>query len=120
MVCAIKGIASPYSYLAVGATNQDSQVVKDCGGVVSAIMAFTTNAVPVYVKLYDQATLPTASDTPVQRLMLPANTSGAGFVMAFPLVLGFNNGIAHRICGGLADADTTPVSSGAVLNLTYE
>jgi hypothetical protein len=112
------GGATAYSYIASGASNQDAQNVKSSAGQVYQITGFNTNSTPVYVKLYN-GTSPTSASTPVQRLMIPGNTAGAGFVIPFSGGLAFSTAISHRITGALADNDTTAVSSGCVINLAY-
>lgn len=114
------GGATPYHYLAAGAANQDSTVVKASPGQVYSIAGFNTNSTPVYLKLYDKATGPLSTDTPAHTLLLPGNTNGAGMVLPLPVGMAFSNGISFRITGGMADSDATAVASGAVIDITYK
>jgi hypothetical protein len=64
-----------------------------------------------------------ATHTPVLRFAVPANasSSGAGFVFNIPQGLAFGNRIQYAITTGVADTDTTAISSGeAVVNIAYK
>src|ERR1035437_2248215 len=79
---ATAGGATPYSYVAAAALNQDSTVVKNAAGQLYAIAALSTIAALRFLKVYDKASAPTSADTPVLRLPIPANAStGAGLVL---------------------------------------
>jgi hypothetical protein len=73
------------------------------------------------LKLYNKATAPAETDTPLVTLALQASAS-------FALTLGdgqgldFNTGIGYRMTTGSADADTGALSSGDVLgfNILYQ
>lgn len=114
------GGATPYHYLAAGAANQDSTIVKASAGQVYSVAGFNTNSTPVYLKLYDKATGPVSTDTPIHTLLLPGNTNGAGMILPLPVGMAFSTGISFRITGGMADSDATAVASGAVIDITYK
>lgn len=77
--------------------------------------AFTTDATPIYVKLYDKVTAASESDTPVHRTGVPANATaalGAGNnkgPWAKPIAL--INGLSVRVVTGLADASDAAVTT---------
>lgn len=111
------GGETPYSYIAAASANQDSQVIKASPGQVYGWQLFNTTAAIRYVKVYDKATAPISTDTPVKRFMLPAGGGASGIVN-----LGgkFLSGIAFRITLGYADADANAVTAGDVLvNFDY-
>lgn len=76
---------------------------------------YTIDATPVYVKIYDKATAPSESDTPIHRTGVPANstsTLGSGnnkgiWEKCIPLV----NGLGVRAVVGIADADDTALTT---------
>lgn len=115
------GGASPYSYISAGTSNQDSQVAKNGAGQLYALYLTNINAAVRYVKIYDKATGPTSSDTPVLRLAVPGNAAGAGGAVPIPPGCVFANGISIRITTGSADNDTGAAATGDVLvNLFYK
>ncbi len=116
------GGATPYSYLASAAANQDSAIVKGTPGQLhNAIVAFNLNAAARYLKLYNKATGPTSADIPVQRLLIPGNTAGAGFSIPLPKAMEFTAGISLRITTGIADNDANAVAANeVVVNLSYK
>lgn len=70
-----------------------------------------------FVKLYDKATAPTASDTPVMTIELPASSTS-------PLSVGqgieFLTGIGIRATNLVADNDNTaPSTNDVVVNIGY-
>jgi hypothetical protein len=70
-----------------------------------------------YVKLYDKASAPSASDVPKLTIALPANSAanvlaGAG--------IDFTSGIGLRVTTGVADNDTgAPTTNDVIINLFY-
>lgn len=97
--------------------------VKNAPGRVKHISAFNNSANIAYLKLYNSASAPTAgSGTPVRRMLIPGNTSGAGFEAEFGADgLLFSAGIGYTLVGGIADNDATAVAANAFLiNIDYE
>lgn len=98
--------------------------VKSSAGTVYGITVFNMTASPFYIKFYDETTsVNRATDTPVLRFAVPANasSSGAGFVFNVPQGLAFGNRIQYAITTGVADTDTSGISSGnAVVNIAYK
>lgn len=73
-----------------------------------------------YVKLYNKATAPASTDTPVMVLALPA-ASAANILGAAESSLNmFPLGLGVRSSTGIADADNTaPTANDVVVNLFY-
>lgn len=110
---------TPYSL--IGANTTNATVLKAAGGKVGLITAFNLAATPVYLKLYDKASTPAETDTPVQRYMIPGNAAGAGFVIPMPVEgIAFFSGITFRLVTGIADNDTgAPTASQQLVNIGY-
>lgn len=98
--------------------------VKSSAGTVYALTVFNMTASPFYIKMYDVAgSVNRASHTPVLRFAVPGNatSSGAGFVFNVPQGIAFSNRIQYAITTGVADTDTSGISSGnAVVNIAYK
>lgn len=98
--------------------------VKASAGTVYGITVFNMTASPFYIKFYNETTsVNRATHTPVLRFAVPANasSSGAGFVFNVPQGLAFTSQIQYAITTGVADTDTTAISSGdAVVNIAYK
>jgi hypothetical protein len=101
--------ALTYRNLDLGATGQ---VIKAGPGHLLGYYIANNASAARYVKVYDKATAPTAANTPVMTLCLPA-TSAAN-VLA-DVGLDFPAGISVRATTGLADADTGAPSAGDVV-----
>ena len=86
------------------------------GGIFDLTMSNTSAAIR-YVKLYDKATAPTASDTPVRTYFLPPS-----WTIVVPISDGINyvNGISIRASTGVADSDNTaPSANDVIVNIGY-
>jgi len=71
-----------------------------------------------FVKLYDKATAPLSTDTPLVTIMMPANS--AANVIA-PCGINTVNGIGIRGTQLVADTDTTaPSTNDLVVNIFYK
>ncbi len=115
------GGLSAYSYIAAASSNQDSQNPKGSAGQLYGYNLTNVSASIRYVKIYNKATGPTSADTPVLRLTLPGNASGAGCNTSFESGIAFSSGIGIRITTGQADSDTGAVTAGdVVVNLWYK
>ncbi len=109
-----EGGATPWRDLSLQVTGANATTVKS--SLFSLVMANTTAAL-VYVKLYDKATAPTSSDTPVQTIAIQANSTLA---LSFPVAMAFANGIGLRATTGVADADAgDPGTNGMIVTATY-
>lgn len=106
---------TPYRILSLGTTGQ---VVRNTAGEVVFMHVMNTHASAwAYLKLYNKATAPTDSDTPVYTLALaPANA----FVLSLVRGLGgFSAGIGARATLNAADGDTNAPTSAVVVNLAH-
>lgn len=94
--------------------------LKANNGEITHLHAFNKGAAAVYCRLYDKATAPAETDTPVWRGIIPGNTAGAGAALGFPLKMKFETGIGIRVTGGIADNDTTVLVANEVcVNVGY-
>tara|TARA_R110000868_G_scaffold64453_10_gene193512 strand:- start:610 stop:1293 length:684 start_codon:yes stop_codon:yes gene_type:complete len=115
------GGSTPYSYIAAAAANQDSTIVKASAGQLYAISAISVIGTLLYLKVYNKATGPTSSDTPLLRFPIPASTTGAGYTFAFPEGAAFSAGISFRITTGIADSNTgAATANDCIVNLIYK
>lgn len=107
------GGADPYSFLTTTAAVSTGVPVKASAGQVYTVDMFNTSSTPVYVRLYNQTTTPASTDDAniKWRGIVPGSTAGAGFVKAWPLGLAFGTGIGIRWSAGIADTDTTVLTS---------
>ena len=71
--------------------------------------------------MYNKATTPSSSDTPIYRGVIPANNSvGAGFIQPIIIGVGMSAGISYRVTGAIADNDTTALTANTILvNVAY-
>lgn len=104
------GAASTAKIVAAASTN--AAVVKASAGRVVGWQLQNTTASPVYVKLHNQATTPTAGASVFAPIAIPANgkseyVSEAG--------IAFGTGIGITIVTGAADTDSNPVAANAVI-----
>lgn len=113
------GGLTPYSLISAATVNDTN--VKGSAGQVYSVQVFNANVAIRYLKLYDKASAPTSSDTPVKRWAIPGNSAGAGIVSHWPQGIAFASGIGFRITTGSADTDTGGVAAGEILlNLDYK
>lgn len=108
---------------AIAPNNTTGVVVKATPGVITGIQVGGIGSAPAYLKLYDKATAPTGSDTPVKRILIPAAATAAnGQMIAIdaPVGIKFAAGISYRVTTGIADNDTTaPAASTFLINIDY-
>lgn len=92
-------------------------VIKSAAGDILDLTMSNASAALRYVKLYDKATAPTASDTPVRTYMLPI---GATVVVPATDGIHFANGISIRATTLVADNDNTaPTANDVIVNIGY-
>lgn len=103
------------------ATN-NTTLVKGGAGQLYHYSATNNTATVAYLKFYDATTAIAGSGTPVWRVAIPGSSSGGGgIVEEITNGLVFSNGIAFVTTGGIADADTSVVTAGALLvNVGYK
>jgi hypothetical protein len=101
--------------------NTTAIVVKATPGQMYGLECFNNSGTIAYVKIYDAASATAGSGTPVDRKMCVSSTSGAGFVVPFPVGRVFVNGITYIVTTGIADNDTTaPAASTYIVNVLYK
>lgn len=97
------------------AASVNATLVESSECVVKRVTGYNAAATAVYLKLYDKASAPTASDTPRKTLYLPAETA---FVLDMDDV--FGNGLGYRLTTDNADGGTTALSAGDILGLNID
>lgn len=112
---ALQAAGTPYRNLSIGVTGA---VVSNVAANIVFLYAGNTHATAVaYLKLYNKATAPTASDVPVYTFELPAaDTVVLPFVHALG---GFTAGIGIRATLNAADNDTTAPTGAVVVNIGH-
>ncbi len=106
------------SFLSTGAVQATN--VKASAGKIYGVSFTNISATPVYLRLYDKATAPASTDTPIWRGVVPGNTAGSGLVKFFENGLAVTTGIGFRCTAGIADNDATALSANTVMgNVEY-
>lgn len=110
------------TYRTLSVNNTTGVVVKAQPGKVHGWSLSNVNAAAVFLKLYDKATAPLATDTPKLTILIPGATTGGKSEMVFhnqgPQ---FDAGISYRLTGAVADNDATaPTANEQVINLFYK
>lgn len=101
--------------------NTTAIVVKSGAGQLYKIRATNNSATIAYIKLYDATSATAGSGTPVDTIMIPASTSGAGIVDTTDLGVVHSTGITYIVTTGIADSDTTaPAASTYVVTMYYK
>ena len=105
----------PFSWVADGV---NARLVKAASGYVYGFQVFHVAAAPIYLKLYDQATLPVSTDVPVARFGIPldaAAAAGSELNVQFPEPIRFEKGIGARLVTGIADTNDVAVGADTAL-----
>lgn len=108
---AAPALAQSSRTVSIQAANNTTSV-SICGGACGLNGVFVQNnsATIAYLKLYNatQANTTCGSGTPVDRMMIPASTSGAGAVVTIPGgPARYSTALTACITTGIADNDTT-------------
>ena len=107
---------SRYRNLGAGVTGA---VVKASAGHLHNMVVSNVGAATVFVKLYDKATAPLATDTPVYTVGIPAGWVQPLGTETEPIV--FSTGISLRASTGVADNDVgVPAAGTCVINIGYK
>jgi hypothetical protein len=80
--------------------------------LVRTIIGYNAAAAARYLKIYDKATAPASTDTPILTFYLPASTA-----FAFDLVHETAVGLGYRLVTGSADNDANAVTAADILGL---
>lgn len=104
------------------ASSNTATSVKGSAGQLYGLYISNTSASARWLKFYNTASTPTGgSGTPVLRLLIPGNTSGAAGAFEFSNGIAFSSGIGFTITGAVADNDTTAISANEVIvNVIYK
>lgn len=100
--------------LVSAAASVNATIVKASGGRVYKITGQNAAEAIKYIKLYNKATPPAETDTPVATFAVAAS---APFTIDFDAGLYFDKGIGYRLTGANADADTTALTAADILSL---
>ena len=97
---------------------------KTSAGQLYGIQAFSTDETPVYVRVYNKASAPGTSDTPVWEGLIPGSSGGIGSGFLKEWINGldkFGAGIGYRVVTGAADTDDTAATANEVIvNFEYK
>lgn len=109
------GTPATLNHRLLSAANSDNATLviarRSC---VKSIQGHNAKASAVYLKIYDKATAPASTDTPVKTIYLPASSS---FIFDYGDGHLFTNGLGYRIVTDNADSGTTAVAAGDILGL---
>lgn len=106
------------NYRLLSSNTTNATAVKSKEGIIGGWNVTNTNAAARYLKLYDKASAPSETDTPIATITLPPSVpvnvvSDEGLYVCA-------NGIGFRTTTGAADNDTNAVAANEiVLNLFY-
>jgi hypothetical protein len=110
----VRGGLTAYRNLDAGVTGA---VVKASSGMCCGGIVANNAAAARFLRLYNKATAPTASDVPVFTFQLPASSI---VNLVFPEYIAFSAGIGLRASTGVADADTgATTTNDVIVNLWY-
>jgi hypothetical protein len=98
----------------VSAGSQENALIRAGKTRLGGLSINSTNAAACYVKLYDKATAPSSSDTPVQQFYVAATPGQKEPVLPSNGLI-FRLGLGIRIVTEQADNGTTGVTAGAVI-----
>ena len=105
-------------YSAISTAAVISAAIKASAGQVFGYSFFNNTAAAVFVRLYNMTTAPGTGDTPVRRVMVPAN---GGVEREIVNGREFTTGIGIRVTGLAPDNDATALTANTVLvNVDYE
>lgn len=105
------------------ANNTTSVVIDASPGTLYGLTVFNNSATIAYAKLYNaaQGSTTCGSGTPVQRVLIPASTSGAGAVIPLTVGVVYSTAITLCVTTGFADADTAaPAASTYIVEAVYK
>lgn len=105
--------------LASAAASTNATNVKTSAGRVYSVQLLNTAAYPVYLVLYDSAASPPVPGTTTIRKKIPV-PAGAAYQGDWAVGLSFANGIGYALTKLAADADTTVLVAGDVLQLNID
>lgn len=112
------------SVKSIQAANNTTSIAIDASpGTLYGLTVFNNSATIAYAKLYNaaQGSTTCGSGTPIQRVLIPASTTGAGAVIPLPVGVIYSTAITLCITTGFADSDTTaPAASTYIVEAVYK
>ncbi len=101
--------------------NTTAIVVKSGAGQLYKVRATNNSATIAYIKIYDATSATAGSGTPVDTIMIPASSTGAGIVDTTDMGAVHSTGITYVVTTGIADADTAvPAASTYIVTMFYK
>lgn len=101
--------------------NTTAVVIKASAGQVYKVRVTNNSATIAYLKLYDATSATVGVGTPVDTIMIPASTSGAGLVDSTDVGTVYATGITFIVTTGIADADTAvPAANAYIVTIYYK
>lgn len=112
----VDGGLTPYRNLDLNSTGVN---LKTSAGQIYQAKCFNRHATDFrYVKIYDKASAPSSSDTPIETWMLPPK---GGLVFSGTMGTAHSLGIGLRATTGIADNDTgAPSTNDVIVNIGYK
>jgi hypothetical protein len=95
--------------------------VQSGAGKVWSLIAINIGSSLAYLKVFDVGSAPTLGTTAATwNIPIPANTSGAGVALSFPVGRKVTNNLYVAVTGGIATTDDTSITANTVvLDITY-
>ena len=108
-------------YVAAAASSNATNC-KSAAGQVYVSRAFNTTTTLYYLRMYNLASAPTCSSSTgfVESIPIPANATGAGFIIPQPTGQAFSTGIGFCITAGAANTDNTSAAVGVFVTVLYK
>lgn len=103
-------------YRSISIINTGAVIKAAPGHVYGFLFSNNSGSAIAYVKLYDKATTPTGSDTPIATILIPI---GGTVSLGMPQGMPFAAGISIRATTVLADADNTSPGAGVVIGQVF-
>lgn len=97
------------------AASVNATLIQANSACLRGIVGYNANAAARWLKLYDQATVPSEADTPRKTIYLPPTSA-----FALDMADYFAFGLGFRLTTAGADADTGAVSAGDILGLNLD
>ena len=111
-------MSKPGKFIALGTGDGDATLILGSTCNLSMLVLSNTATSRRYVKLYDKATAPASTDTPVQVYEIPLAAANSSAVLIVPIPnegLRFDSGLGFRIVTVQADSDSTEATAGDVI-----
>lgn len=117
------GGCTPYHLAGGTAASTNSTSIKGSAGTLCHLVAISTSATVVYLRVYNSASAPTCSSATgaTHTYPVPASATGAGVVVALgPFGEAFTTGIGFCVTGGGSDTDNTNAVTGIYIEGSFK